>query len=232
MWRPAGRAVVQRVDSSQGERTNRPSSIITGRRRSPPRRAGRSGSGAVRSCGSPPVLRRASSIVGRCGRGVRAMHHPGLVDAVDEGVLLLHRQRVHVGGAPDRRPEPSGGVDHADHAGCGRCRCAPRCPSGAPLGHQRPVRCYSKPISGCACRSRRMAVSFSCSRARTYTGLQRQASRRFHRVSGARPPNHDRAPREQQAQRSVGAASSQCASDAGRSQARVDGEVTAVDDQR
>src|SRR6266436_3278377 len=72
--------------------------------------------------------------------------------------VLFHRQRIHVCAQTDPLAARALALEHADHAGAAEASM-PHCVS---LSATIPdVRTSSKPISGCACRSLRIAVSSS-----------------------------------------------------------------------
>ncbi len=87
------------------------------------------------------------------------MHAALVLAAMVEGVVLVHRQRIHVGAQPDgaRIVADADGADHAGLADAGRDLAAPFLELGR---HDlADVRSSSKPSSGWAWMSRRMAVS-------------------------------------------------------------------------
>jgi hypothetical protein len=76
-----------------------------------------------------------------------------------EGVVLVHRQRIHVGAQPDgaRIVADADGADHAGLADAGRDLAGPIPSAWSATIFE--VRSSSKPSSGWAWMSRRMAVS-------------------------------------------------------------------------
>src|SRR6185437_8739324 len=72
--------------------------------------------------------------------------------------MLLHRQRIHVGAQPDPLIAAALALEHADHAGAPDAAMH-HCESFSATMPE--VRTSSKPISGCACKSLRIATSSS-----------------------------------------------------------------------
>ena len=148
---------------SQGNFSNSPSLTIAS---APPRP---SSAGWKMKCTVPSKLRVAERYLAAPSSIVvwpswpQACMRPWWLAAMVEGVVLVHRQRIHVGAQPDgaRIVADPDGADDAGLADAGRDLAAPFLELRSPRSST--VRSSSKPSSGWAWMSRRMAVSSAAS---------------------------------------------------------------------